>query len=38
LAVAFSAGGGTALTPRWLEKVRRPMQRVFDLEVRARDR
>jgi exopolyphosphatase / guanosine-5'-triphosphate,3'-diphosphate pyrophosphatase len=37
LAVAFSAGDDTALAPRWLEKVRRPMQRVFDLEVRARD-
>lgn len=37
LAVGFSAGGDTALTPRWLEKARRPMQRVFDLEVRVRD-
>jgi exopolyphosphatase / guanosine-5'-triphosphate,3'-diphosphate pyrophosphatase len=37
LAVAFSAGDDTPLVPRWLEKVRRPMQRVFGLEVRARD-
>ena len=38
LSVGFSAGDDSALIPRWLEKVRRPMQRVFGLEVRARDR
>jgi len=37
LALAFSGGDDTALVPRWLEKVRRPMQRGFGLEVRARD-
>ena len=37
LAVSFSAGGSTALPPRWAEKVRKPMERVFDLEVRSRD-
>lgn len=37
LAVAFSSGGSSALTPRWLEKVRKAMERVFGLEVRVRD-
>lgn len=37
LAVGFSGGDDSSLVPRWLEKVRRPMQRVFGLEVRARD-
>ncbi len=37
LGVSFSGGDDTALVPRWLEKVRRPMQRVFGLEVRVRD-
>lgn len=37
LALAFSAEDDTSLVPRWLEKVRRPMERVFGLEVRARD-
>ncbi len=38
LAVGFSSGAGSALPSRWLEKVRKPMERVFELEVRARDR
>jgi exopolyphosphatase/guanosine-5'-triphosphate,3'-diphosphate pyrophosphatase len=37
LAVSFSAAGSTALPPRWAEKVRKPMERVFELEVRYRD-
>ena len=37
LAVSFSAAGSTALPPRWMEKVRKPMERVFELEVRYRD-
>ena len=37
LSVSFSAGRDTALSPRWAEKVRKPMERVFDLEVRYRD-
>jgi len=37
LAVTFSSGRDTALPPRWAEKVRKPMERVFDLEVRYRD-
>jgi exopolyphosphatase/guanosine-5'-triphosphate,3'-diphosphate pyrophosphatase len=37
LGLAFSAEDDTSLVPRWLEKVRRPMERVFGLEVRARD-
>ncbi len=37
LGLAFSPAAGTALVPRWLEKVRRPMERVFGVEVRARD-
>jgi len=37
LAVSFSAARDTALPPRWAEKVRKPMERVFELEVRYRD-
>lgn len=37
LTVGFSAGGDSALNPRWAEKMRRPMERVFGLEVRARE-
>lgn len=37
LAVSFSSARDTALPPRWAEKVRKPMERVFDLEVRYRD-
>ncbi|HYA10660.1 MAG TPA: Ppx/GppA phosphatase family protein [Thermoplasmata archaeon] len=37
LAVAFSSGADVALPARWQEKVRKAMQRVFDLEVRVRD-
>jgi len=34
LAVTFSAPTDTTLPPRWAEKVRKPMERVFGLEVR----
>ncbi len=34
LAVSFSAPTDTNLPPRWAEKVRKPMERVFGLEVR----
>jgi exopolyphosphatase / guanosine-5'-triphosphate,3'-diphosphate pyrophosphatase len=37
LAVSFSAPVDTTLPPRWMEKVRKPMERVFGLEVRLRD-
>jgi len=37
LAVSFSAARDTTLPPRWAEKVRKPMERVFDMEVRFRD-
>jgi len=37
LTVAFSASSDTALPPRWQDKVRKPMERAFDLEVRFRD-
>ncbi len=37
LAVSFSTSANTTLPPRWTEKVRKPMERVFDLEVRFRD-
>jgi len=37
LAVSFSATRDTPLPPRWAEKVRKPMERVFELEVRYRD-
>ena len=34
LAVSFSAPSDTTLPPRWAEKVRKPMERIFGLEVR----
>ncbi|HTT44428.1 MAG TPA: Ppx/GppA phosphatase family protein [Thermoplasmata archaeon] len=37
LAVSFSTTSSTTLPPRWAEKVRKPMERVFELEVRHRD-
>ena len=37
LAVSFSTDDDASLSPRWLEKLRRPMGRAFDLEVRSRD-
>jgi exopolyphosphatase / guanosine-5'-triphosphate,3'-diphosphate pyrophosphatase len=37
LAVSFSSTRDTALPPRWAEKVRKLMERVFELEVRYRD-
>ncbi|HYB62916.1 MAG TPA: Ppx/GppA phosphatase family protein [Thermoplasmata archaeon] len=37
LAVAFSSGADVTLPSRWQEKVRKAMERVFDLEVRVRD-
>jgi len=37
LAVSFSTANSTTLPPRWAEKVRKPMERVFELEVRYRD-
>ena len=37
LAVSFSTTGNTSLPPRWAEKVRKPMERLFELEVRYRD-
>ncbi len=37
LAVAFSSGSDSSLPARWQEKVRKAMERVFDLEVRVRD-
>ncbi|HTT74075.1 MAG TPA: Ppx/GppA phosphatase family protein [Thermoplasmata archaeon] len=37
LTVAFSAATDTAVPPRWQEKIRKPMERMFELEVRARD-
>ena len=37
LTVSFSAPKDTTLPPRWAEKARKPMERVFDLEVRYRD-
>lgn len=37
LSVAFSAATDATLEPHWQEKVRKPMQRVFDFEVRFRD-
>jgi exopolyphosphatase / guanosine-5'-triphosphate,3'-diphosphate pyrophosphatase len=37
LAVSFSAGGSTTLPPRWAEKARKVLERVFELEVRYRD-
>ena len=37
LGVSFSAPADTALPPRWAEKVGKPMQRSFGLDVRVRD-
>ncbi len=37
LAVSFSSAADTTLPSRWAEKVRKPMERVFDLEVRVPD-
>jgi len=37
LTVSFSASSNTTLPPRWAEKARKPMERVFELEVRYRD-
>ena len=37
LAVAFSSAADSALPSRWQEKVRKAMERVFDIEVRVRD-
>jgi exopolyphosphatase / guanosine-5'-triphosphate,3'-diphosphate pyrophosphatase len=37
LAVAFSSGADSVLPSRWQEKVRKAMERVFDLELRVRD-
>jgi len=37
LSVSFSPSSDTPLPPRWQEKVRKPMARAFDLEVRFRD-
>lgn len=34
LAVSFSASPATTLPPRWAEKIRKPMERAFGLEVR----
>ena len=37
LSVSFSAPADTMLPPRWVEKVRKPMERAFGLEVRPHD-
>ncbi|MGC2205228.1 MAG: hypothetical protein WA719_04800, partial [Thermoplasmata archaeon] len=37
LTLAFSAPADTTLPAHWEEKVRKPMERVFELEVRIRD-
>jgi exopolyphosphatase / guanosine-5'-triphosphate,3'-diphosphate pyrophosphatase len=37
LAVGFSSGSDSTLPPRWQERVRKAMERVFDLDVRVRD-
>ncbi len=37
LSLSFSAPVDTTLPPRWAEKSRKPMERVFGLEVRLRD-
>jgi len=37
LAVSFSTPRDTTLSPRWAEKVRKIMERVFEIEVRPRD-
>ncbi len=37
LSVSFSAPADTTLPPRWAEKIRKPMERTFGLEVRPHD-
>jgi exopolyphosphatase / guanosine-5'-triphosphate,3'-diphosphate pyrophosphatase len=37
LGVSFSSTADTALTPRWLEKVRKPVEKVLGLEIKVRD-
>jgi exopolyphosphatase / guanosine-5'-triphosphate,3'-diphosphate pyrophosphatase len=37
LAVSFSSGADSTLPSRWQERVRKAMERVFDLEVKVRD-
>ena len=37
LAVSFSSAADSTLSSRWAEKVRKPMQRVFELEVKVPD-
>ncbi|HTT15424.1 MAG TPA: Ppx/GppA phosphatase family protein [Thermoplasmata archaeon] len=37
LTVAFSALADTALSPRWPEKIRKPMERALDLELKVRE-
>ena len=37
LAVAFSSATESSLPSRWQEKVRKPMERVFEIELRVRD-
>ena len=37
LSLSFSSPADTTLSPRWAEKVRKPMERAFGIEVRARD-
>jgi len=37
LSVSFSSTRDTTLPPRWAEKVRKLMERIFELEVRYRD-
>jgi hypothetical protein len=37
LTLAFSAPADTALPAHWEERVRKPMERVFEIEVRFRD-
>jgi exopolyphosphatase / guanosine-5'-triphosphate,3'-diphosphate pyrophosphatase len=37
LTVAFSASADTALSPRWSDKIRKPMERTLELEVKVRE-
>jgi exopolyphosphatase / guanosine-5'-triphosphate,3'-diphosphate pyrophosphatase len=37
LTVAFSPSADTALSPRWQEKIRKPMERALELEVKVRE-
>jgi exopolyphosphatase / guanosine-5'-triphosphate,3'-diphosphate pyrophosphatase len=37
LGVSFSSTADTALTPRWLEKIRKPVEKVLGLELKVRD-